>query len=417
MLGILFALLLVFLVARAARKEGGVLERNRAFGERFLAGEDPYHDPELGRRIHGPYPPSFALVAVPLALVPERAARIGWALLQAASLVLVWRLCRARARMHWPELAPHASVVFALALLLASRFLLRDAAGGGGNLLFGALAWLGVERALRGGAWSAGAPLALSLVLKPNLAPLLVFLALRARWRALGSTLALACLFFFLPAAAFGAAPYVELALDWYRGVGAYARLDDPTLAAAVPVGLPVSEDGANQSLRELSRRLLVASPEPGAPDVHVAALDPATASWIARAVLLVLLCVASTAALRARSPHGEWLAVLAFLPLALLASPIAWKAHHVVLLPLFFALAAHACDPARRPRWLIPTLLLYYLACVLASEELVGKEHKRLLASIGVVTIGDVVLLVSLVLVCRAERRRSTGQAWNRIE
>src|SRR5262249_57992807 len=112
-LATLFVVVLVALVARAARKEGGVLERNRDFGARSLAGEDPYEDVASGQRIHGPYPPSFVLVAAPLAVVPERAARIAWACAQAGALLGLWFLLRGWARTYWPERAEHASVFFA----------------------------------------------------------------------------------------------------------------------------------------------------------------------------------------------------------------------------------------------------------------------------------------------------------------
>jgi hypothetical protein len=400
-LAILFGVLLVALVARAARKEGGVLERNRAFGERFLAGDDPYYDPARGKRIHGPYPPSFALAAAPLALLPELAARIAWASLQAGALVLFWRLCRARARALGETVERRASVCFALALLLASRFLLRDTAGGGGNLIFGALAWLGIERALAGASLSAGAPLALSLVLKPNLAPVLLVLAARRKWRALGATLAVAAILFLLPAASYGWTSYLGLGERWLASTADYAALDDPTRAEAVPEGMPLSEEGGNQSLRELVRRTCVAATEPGAEDVHLVALSARTAAWIARGIAFALIASAVAHALLARTRENEWLAALAFLPLALLLSPITWKAHHVVLLPVYFALVARAAEPERRPRWLIPFTCVYYAICVLASEEIVGSDVQRSLDSVGVVGVADLALLAVLWHLC----------------
>ncbi len=374
-----------------------MLERNRAFGERFLAGEDPYFDPVRGRRIHGPYPPSFALAAVPLALLPERAARIGWACIQGGALVLLWRLCRARARELGGTAARHAGVCFALALLLASRFLLRDTAGGGGNLIFGALAWAGIEGALAGANLSAAAPLALSLVLKPNLAPLLLALAALRRWRALGATLVMGAFLFLLPAVSFGWTRYVDLVGQWLATTAEFAALEDPTRADTVPEGLPISEEAGGQSLREIVRRLCVAAPEPGAADVHLLALSPRAAAWVARAGALALLALACWRTARARGNESRWLALLAFLPVALLASPITWKAHHVVLIPLYFALVTRAADPLRRPRWLIPFVCAYYAICVLASEEIVGESAVRILDSLGVVGLGDLGLLAVL--------------------
>lgn len=65
-LAVLALVAAILLVLRAARKEDGVLRRNVEFGARFLAHEDPYLDARHARRVHGPYPPSYALVTAPL---------------------------------------------------------------------------------------------------------------------------------------------------------------------------------------------------------------------------------------------------------------------------------------------------------------------------------------------------------------
>lgn len=392
-LAALFLALLVFLVARAARKDGGVLVRNQEFGARFLAGQDPYFDPARGHRVHGPYPPSFALVAAPLALLPTPAARIAWGTAQAAALLLLFPLLARWARNGWPAAAPHASVLFAAALLLASRYLLRDFAGGGGNLLFAALALLGLDLAFAGRGFLAGLPLALSLVLKPNLAPVLLFLACRRRWSALASTIVLGAVLFLAPAASFGLRGYLDLAARWSRDVAAYARLEDLGRADLVPDGMPVPEKAMNQSLREAIYRFVRPPGDSGAPDVHVAETSPAVAAGLARGIGAVLAALACLVAVRARPGRGEALAALAFLPLALLLSPISWKAHHAALLPLFFALACEA--RARASRGLAVLLAATWVACGLLSEELVGESAKEVLQSLSVVTIFDVVLLL----------------------
>jgi len=374
-LAILFAAFLVVLVARAARKEGGVLVTNQGFGARFLAGDDPYFDPALGRRIHSPYPPSLALVAAPLALLPTPAARVAWALAQACALVAAFVLLRRWARRWWPDVAPQAPLLFACALLLASRFVLRDAAGGGGNLVYMVLALAGLELAFSGRELAAGAPLALSLVLKPNLAPLLLFFAATRRWKAIASTVACAAVLFLLPALSFGFGRYLDLAERWVGDVWSYAQQDEST---------PASDTTMNQSLAAAAQRLL----------------EPSAARVAALALALALVAWAAVVAARARPGRPAAIAALAFLPLALLVSPITWKAHHAALLPLFFVLCAVAW--AKR-RWspLATFLAVYWIACDLASEEVVGRALRDRLQALSIVTWGDVALLaVALVLV-----------------
>jgi len=124
-----------------------------------------------------------------------------------------------------------------------------------------------------------------------------------------------------------------------------------------------------------------------------VAETSPAVAAGLARGIGAVLAALACLVAVRARPGRGEALAALAFLPLALLLSPISWKAHHAALLPLFFALACEA--RARASRGLAVLLAATWVACGLLSEELVGESAKEVLQSLSVVTIFDVVLLL----------------------
>lgn len=380
-----------------------MLVRNQEFGSRFLAGEDPYLDPTSGHRVHGPYPPSFVLVAAPLALLPTPLARIAWGTAQALALVLAFVVLRRWSRRWWPEVAPHASVLFAAALLLASRYLLRDFAGGGGNSICAALALVGLDLACAGRAALAGLPLALSLVLKPNLAPILLFLAFRRRWSALASTLILGAALFLLPVAWFGFGRYLDLATRWTRDVAAYASLEDLGRADLVPAGMPVPEAAMNQSLREAVHRFLRPPGDSRAPDVHFVLTSPAFACWLARSFGLCLAAFACIGALRARPGRSEALVALAFFPLALLLSPISWKAHHAALLPLFFALACEA--RLSSGRLLTVFLVVTWIACGLLSEEIVGESAKEVLQSLSIVTIFDVVLLaVALVLARRPD-------------
>jgi hypothetical protein len=388
-------LLAVVLVVRAASKQDGVLVRNQDFGARFLRGEDPYFDPVRGVRLHGPYPPSYALVTVPLSLLSTTPARVVWASMQIGALVAGFVLVRRWLRRAWPEIAPHSSVVYALALLLASRFALRDMAGGGGNLLYAISALWGLELALARRDIAAGFLLALPLVLKPNLAPLALVLPCLGRWRALAATLTWCVLLFFAPALVYGVDAYGALALRWSADVGSFANVTDMGDAAQVPSGFPVSDTTMNQSLREALDRALGGAHE--------------LAAWCARCAAIALLAVGAWAVVRARSARAELLAALAFVPISLLISPISWKAHHAALLPLFALLVAVALDSRRR--WLQNVLVVYYMSCVLLSEELVGKDWKNTLQAVSVVTWGAIALFVAAIVLSRSERESNDAR------
>ncbi len=401
----LLLLVLLSLVLRATRKPHGVLERNQQFGARFLQGRDPYFDPARGHRIHGPYPPSLALAAAPLSLLPTPAARVVWASLQGAAILGLFFLLRRWTRLWWPSLAPHAPVLYAGALLLASRFLLRDTAGGGGNLLYAALAVLGLDLHFRGREKTAGLPLALGLVLKPNLAPLLLFFLVKRKFKTPLSALGAALVLALLPGLLYGMERYMELWSRWASDVLSYLSLNDLHHAFLVPDGMPPAKFAMNQCLREAVHRLFRPPGDSGAFDVHVLLLSPAAASWAARLLGLALLGWTLHSASRPAGPRGRVLQALAFLPLSLLLSPVTWKAHHAALLPLFFVLLLEAVRRKGRPLLLSAGLALYYPACDLASQDILGKAAKNYLQAVSVVTWFCLALLAgTLLLAPRAD-------------
>lgn len=392
----LAVLLMALLVARAARKQAGVLVNNQEFGQRFLDGDDPYVERATGLREHGPYPPSYVLVCAPLALLPTSLARVVWALLQCAALAWMYLLSRRRLADTWPRAAPHAPLVFAAAVLLVSRFLLRDMAAGGGNLIYATLALTALEASARSRPVAAGLALAVGWIAKPNLILFGLFYALRGRWRTLAWGALFAAVLFVSPAVRLGASRYSDLSARWARDVVTYAALEDPHDPERVPAGLPLSVGAMNQSLREASLRLLRPSREERVPDANPWTLSPRAAAWTARLASLAALLLVAWVTLRAPPGRSTWLVAQAFFVLSLLLSPITWKAHCVALLPVFVALFAEASS-APRARGLVLFLLVYYLLCDLANEELLGKGTKTLLQAWSVVTWCNVLLLFAV--------------------
>ncbi len=173
-----------------------------------------------------------------------------------------------------------------------------------------------------------------------------------------------------------------------------------------VPAGMPPARNAMNQGLSAAIHRVFRPPGDSGAADVHVTELTPQATSWIARFVALGLLLVAVATVRRARDGPGEWLAATSLFALCMLLAPIAWKAHHVALLPFFYVLVCHAAVRGR-PRWLIPVLVAYWIGCDLLSEEVVGKGGKHLLQSLSLITWATVGLMgVAALLVGRASTR-----------
>ncbi|WP_419191101.1 glycosyltransferase family 87 protein [Saltatorellus ferox] len=393
------AIVLTFvMIERAADTTEGVIVRNMAFGERFLAGDDPYMDPVRGELIHGPYPPSFVWVCAPLATLPRPLARRVWCLAQIGALVGLYSLLRRRLAESSPDLVRHMPALFTIALLLVSRFVLRDMKGGGGNLLYGLLAVFAIDRSLRDRQVLAGLALSAGLLVKPNLAPVLFFLLLRRRWRTLATVAIVVPLLFAAPGLWYGTEAYFALVKRWLTDVLTYANLHDLHDSTLVPEGMPAAESAMNQSLRESVHRLLRPPGDSGAYDIHWIEVAPLTAVRIAQGIALSLLAGLSWRALRARDAAEVWFLGLAFLPLCLLLSPVTWKAHHAVLLPFVFQLVWMAKRLPSRRRWLIGVFLIYYVVCNLANTEVLGQEAGDYMQSLSVVAWADVLMVLAAI-------------------
>ena len=292
---------------------------HRAWAERFLRGDFLYQD---GANV--PYLPFWALAHVPAALVPVGvAAGISFAAavgLGAAVLAIVQRLSREtvptdRARRFW---------ITAAVLLLTARFVLRDLADAGANLILLGVVWIGLYAIVRG-RWRLGSAL-VGLAAASKLTPgLFIAYFFYRRWYGTGlAALAFTALFSLSPAAWLGRGSYVRHLAVWTANVGSGVTQPDPN------VGVLGAESTANQALRPALGRLL-AGPmlQLGVPKPAIAVL-----MW---SILAALLAVSAWGlngdTRRTDAPLLVWdWAALSML--MLLVSPITWRAHAVAVVP-----------------------------------------------------------------------------------
>lgn len=409
----LAALLLVRATLRAPRK--GVLLDHLEFGRRLLHGDDVYapwrSDPDAPLRpLHAPYPPSFGLLTAPFALLADsmglRPARFAWTLLQLLCLVAAaWSLRTLSARAppagdaywHWLWLAM---------FVLGARFVLRDTAGGGGNIINLGLCLLAFtdaegQRPRRAGLW-----LGLSLATKPTQLWLLPVFFLLGHRRAVGWAVltGIGAVFATLCLQHFDLAPWRR----WLEGSVAIATQADAFAAPAL--GFPEFE-WMNQSLRvALHRWLGTVSPEFAArvpwgvtPGLGLP-LDVVV--WITRVCSLALLGVVLLQGWRARAHRRArlWLFAAA-LVLSVLLSPLSWKAHHVALLPVLLLILQQAWLAQAKLLWV---LLGLWAICCLPGQDLVGPAADEWMNSVYILTVWDVALLfVALRFASRASADR----------
>jgi hypothetical protein len=402
--------LAVVLAGRAASRKPsrGVLLDHVEFGRRALHGEDLYgpwrssENAEPGP-LHAPYPPSFALLTVPFHLLDaafgQRAARLGWALLQLASLVALALALRELLAPRAQALA-HAGAppwrwqwLWLGAFLLGARFVLRDTHGGGGNAINTALAVGAFLCAERGRDRTAGALLAFSLVTKPTMVWLLPVAWICGQRRALGWTAAWTAGFVLLAFALcrFDAAPWSR----WAAGSWALMTQADPWADPAH--GFPRFA-WMNTSLRLCVARWCGDVPAEFAARVPGGIADglglaASTVAWLARGAGALVLAAVLVAAWRGRaSAVGRLWAVAAALVTTLLLSPITWKGHHVALLPVLLLVLHRAV--VGRDRAAAALLAVWFVPCALPGGDLVGDAMDERLNSLYVVTFGDLALL-----------------------
>jgi hypothetical protein len=409
----LWIVLALVLVVRATGRpnDRGVIIDSLEFGRRLVHGEDVYAPWQSGRNapvrpLHAPFPPSFGLLMAPFAGVEElfglRAARCAWGLLQVAALVVIARCLRRLPTGTSPPSDLRWNWLMLAMLVIAARFVLRDTAGGGGNLINVAWCLLAYVDAEQGRQRRAGLWLGISLLTKPTQALLLPVFWLLGHRRAVSSTTATVAggVLLSLLLLRFDTAPW----LRWLEGSLALARQQD---AFAVPeLGFPPFE-WMNQSLRCAMARWVGTVPPDLAARVPHGVMPGLGLSVTATAWATRLCSLGALAALmlrahqrRASSPPNtdgtaRTMVFAAALTLSLLLSPISWKAHHVALLPALLLLLRRAseqrCAAARA------MLAAFLLLCALGSDVL-SDAIDELGNSLYLVTIVDLAWFVILI-------------------
>ncbi|MBM4059802.1 MAG: DUF2029 domain-containing protein [Planctomycetes bacterium] len=402
-----WAALGLFLVIRTGIRERGVITDHLEFGRRVLMGLDLYAPfTEPGEPLHPPYPPSFGLLTAPFSLLPEAVARFAWGITQVLALWWIGLRLRGWLTVLAPQHLPRLHWLLLGAAAIGSRYILRDAHGGGGNLVNLALVLGALHHAERGRPMAAGALLGFSLATKPTGVLLLPLLLLFGRRAAAAATVlwGLSFLGLALGLLGQGLAPLER----WLGGTLAYARQVD--LFATPAEGFPPFT-WMNQSLRCALARYLGDVPPAFAEQVPGwfpgLGLPATTEQWLRLAGSTALLLATFALAWRRRAGgRGRPALVAAVLALSLLLSPISWKAHHVALLPAFFLLALQLAEGRRRLWWFVG---VYALLCVV-GEEVQGKAVKNLQQSLYLTTAGTVFLWAASLL--DARRRNETGPA-----
>ena len=274
------------------------------------------------------YPPAFALLMAPFALLPASAGAIVWLVgCQAALLVSLLLLFRAERPASWAATA-------VLCLTFTFYPLWVDAIQGQANLPILLLVVAGIAGTVRGRpAWAAALGVAAALKLTPLL--LIAWLLLERRFRE---------------------AAWMIGGFALVTAAGALLRFDD-TLSFFTRV-LPALATGtafyANHSLSGLLARIFV-------PNAYTDVWFALPYESVLAAILAVLLCWFWVWRGRRGAPLNR---ALAFLPLLPLLSAGTWPHHLVILLPLIWVAVFSV---ARRGWPLAPTMVVALITLALS--------------------------------------------------
>ncbi len=376
---------------------------HRLWGQRFLSGSFLY---EGGLNV--PYTPIWALVHAPFALMPVRLAQLAMYVVGVSAIaVLLWTLHR-MTRESLPLEGTRVFWVAAGTLALSSRFVVRDLADGGPNLVLVTLAWIAFYHWTRA-RWRTGAALmGAAAALKLTAALFIAYWLLRRQWKIATAAIVFTIAVSLAPAVWQGRASYRRHIDAWSRNVWDGVAQPDPR------IGILGLETAGNIALRPALARFLMHMPE-GEGDqgrfvhplnVDVLALPATQALWVTRTAMLVLLVAGlwalawrwNESSLGARAVwDGAALGIL-----TLLLSPITWRQHAVAIIPACYLLVRVWMVHGTVARTARVSLGFLVLSALVLSRGVMGPDV-ALLAHVYYLHTWALLGLLVAVIRCRA--------------
>ncbi len=374
-------------------KPRGDFSNHWEFGRRFVAGEFLYTG-----GLNTPYPPFFAAAYAPLSMLPLRVAKPVMFVGGLAALLAVLWVLDALTRHSLPLSRERHFWLVAATLLVTSRFVLRDFADAGQNLILFALTWGGIYGWSRGRTLLAGASLGLATALKCTPALFILYFAWKRQWKMAGAAVLFAGLFTLSPALV--QTSYVTHMQTWLGTVVRGVSQPDPSIGVLGP------EELQNKSLRPVLARYLMHLPEGhparGQGNGYLDFLDlvPQTAGLVIKMLMLALFAAVAWGFRRPLTgrddPAMVWECATVSL-LTLLYSPITWGQHCVATIPAIYLLGRNIATGHRLPPWTQWTLGLTSLVLIVANRSLIGRNLSLVLESYHLVTLCVLALLVMM--------------------
>jgi hypothetical protein len=213
LLGVLAIVSLVAVFTTRVSRKMPDFEVYRTAGAR-AAGAEPLYRAEDGH-FQFKYLPAFAIVAVPLAMVPAPVAKGGWFALSAIMMLVLLGL----SLKAMPEVRRPPALLVVVTFLAMAKFYAHELVLGQVNLLFAVIVVLAVVMMRRGADAGAGLLLAIAVVAKPYAVIFLPWLATRRNRTAFAAMAGGLVVLLLLPAARYGWEGNITLLRDWWHTV------------------------------------------------------------------------------------------------------------------------------------------------------------------------------------------------------
>ena len=400
-MGIAAVIVLVLWVATMLKPRGD-FSQHWEFGRRFLAGEFLY-----AGGLDVPYPPFFAMAYAPLSLLPLRVAKPVLFVFGIGALTAVMWILNALSNRSLPLPRDRLFWVVAGTLLVASRFVLRDFADAGQNLVLLGLTWCAIYLWSLGRTCLAGASLGLAIALKCTPALFVLYFAWKRQWKVAGTALLFAAAFTLAPA--LGQTSYATHMKTWVDTVAQGVLQPNPSIGVLGP------EELQNKSLRPaLARYLTHLPPEhpgrfAGAGYVDFLNLPPRVAGIVIKAVMLILLGAIAWLFRRPLESRNDPAVVWEFAAVSLLMllySPITWGQHCVATIPALYLVIRSIATGHKFSHCLAWTLGLVGFLLLIANRSILGRDLSLLLESYHFITLSLMALLI-VVVSCRIQFNR----------
>lgn len=355
------------------------------------------------------YPPFFAFITIPLALLPYQLAKMAFFFLSVGALLIsvIWlkRILNNSTKFRIPESSTFSKIFTALYLLLTARFIINNFEHLQSDMFILLSMTGGLYFFTKGKNVHSAFMLALGASMKVTPFLILIYFLWKREWKIFVIGLIFTITLNLLPEIFFGTKRENSYLAEWTPLIT--GRLN-PSVTNSETDKVWILTSRMNQSLSTTLQRYLTNSPVVTYSDhevyVNVMSLDPKSVKLISLFIVLLMGTGFAFVTRKKLGSHSDDRYILEYalaLILILLASPVSSKPHFSTLL-LSHALIIASFYRGQLKKGLLYLLIFAFTLSTIMVDGIVGKEVGRQLEALGNVTFhaivaGGLVLVILL--------------------